>query len=255
MSKSMPVCEGSPGAEVGARPLGNSCSSHFPRSTDKNKSEAVSPNIKSECMGPFLCCFPTKNSSTGVGNISKTIKFTNSKGREIFPSKQLPKTQAHVNFWVQENITHEISRMKAIENGYGMKLYQSTCEEMVVYVRASSLEWLFHHIPHILHLRCTNKHAKSPDCHHGIMPNWNGCDMTLSLPAPLASTPMLVSSGTKLLLPHWLHKLEHSPGLLGKSWHCCCHGCVSIMKRNPVHPRQIPMPVWGEILVHHQLMC
>jgi len=61
--------------------------------------------------------------------------------------------------------------MKAIENGYGMKLYQSTCEEMVVYVRASSLEWLFHHIPHILHLRCTNKHAKSPDCHHGIMPN------------------------------------------------------------------------------------
>lgn len=79
MSKSMTVCEGSPGAEVSAQPNGNSCSSHFLRSTDKNKSEAVSPNIRMNGTVPLL--LSNQKFINGVGNISKTIKFTNSKGK------------------------------------------------------------------------------------------------------------------------------------------------------------------------------
>ena len=97
MSKSMPVCEGSPGAEVGARPNGNSCSSHFLRSTDKNNQKLFLLTSNQNAWNRSFAAFQPKIHQRGWKHL-KTIKFTNSKGREIFPSKQLPKTQAHVNF-------------------------------------------------------------------------------------------------------------------------------------------------------------
>ncbi len=170
-------------------------------------------------MGRFLCFFPTKNIRGDWKHLQddQIHKFKRQcLMRHLPPSSfQRLKCMSVFEKHARENITDEISRM-------AQSCIKSTCEEKVV----------FHHIPDILHLRCTNKHAKSLDCHHIIMPTET--DATWRFPF----TAMLASSGTKLLLPHRLHKLEHSPGLLGKSWQgwtnmCCCHACISLMKEEP----------------------